>query len=272
MRRRGLGELERRLVHHSGNRDDRYELHRLQRDQLVRRGGGAVYGGAFKRGRGERDLDGERGRREQRAGHNYFGRPIYTAQLPDGGPGFSDRDGCAERQFEQHGNSGGDGDAGVPATADAGERVPGRKRDAEPERLPGRVGRDGGDYLWFVEHGERFERRIGNAGSQHLHARRHGLHLLHGNLHGAGHDLDRQHLHCGHGEQFGFAGDQRSSAEYGRAVKQSREPPGRAGSTHLHGQLGREQQRLRHLRGKLWTAAVGRWAHWSKTAAEGSSC
>ena len=134
-RRRGSQLVERNFFHRSRRRDDRHQLHRLQRDQLIWRIGGAIYGDPGKRRRGDRHVEGERRRRKQRSGDDYRKRPIYAAQLSHGGQCAGDGDGIHE--CRHNGDHGADRHAGLSAAADAGECGSGRERNSIDHRLPG---------------------------------------------------------------------------------------------------------------------------------------
>ncbi len=58
----------------------------------------------------------------------------------------------------------------------------------------------------------------------------------------------RRHVHCRYGREFALASDERGSAEHGRSIEQSRHSRNDVGSASFTWQLGREQQRLRHIR------------------------
>ena len=70
-------------------------------------------------------------------------------------------DGDAEVEAERDGERGADGDAGLSAAADAGERGAGRERNADDDRLPGRGRRTARESLTRCR-----ARRAGSSGGQ----------------------------------------------------------------------------------------------------------
>ena len=129
------------LFHHSGHDRHRHQLHRVQCDQRARLIGSSVYGHTRQRPPGRGHLVGLWRRLGERAGKHQRQRPVHAAQLPDRRPrrGGSNRDASCKSQPPRLLRA--DRDAGIPATAHAGERGSGRQWQRHHHRLSGRGGR-----------------------------------------------------------------------------------------------------------------------------------